>query len=150
MIVYIEREILLDAQCRELYLCDNALNDEYLIISSAEQCSCKKRRVVLCQYDHDHCEKRCSSESSFFLKRNNQANEIFLNNQPINVVLLEKDELQNNAEIVYICEASNLPKAILEHLKNQLTFTEISFSNRVRRSTFPNTLFRSNLSRRLL
>ena len=69
MIVYIEKEILLDTQCQDLYLCNNELNDEYLIISSIDQCSCKKQHVILCKYEHDLCQNRCLLEDNLFLKQ---------------------------------------------------------------------------------
>lgn len=130
MIIYIEQEILLDTQCRDLYICDNELNDEYLINSSYDQCSCKKRSIILCKYNHDQCEKRCLLENNLFFKqKSTQSNEILFNNHSINVVILEKNELKTNAEILYICQKDNLPKSIFEHLKNQLTFTEIPLIN---------------------
>jgi hypothetical protein len=141
MIVYIEQEILLDTQCRDLYLCNNELNDEYLIISSIDQCSCKKQRVILCKYEHDQCENRCLIDNDLFLKQKSQSNEILINNHPINVVLLENNELKNNAEIVYICQENNLPKSIYQHLKNQLTLIDPSPINRVRRMTFFEIIF---------
>ena len=131
MIVYIDREILLDEACRDLYLCNPTLTDEYLIVASTNQCSCEKQTVILCKYDHDQCERRCLADNRLLFKQHMQSNEILLNNQPINVVLLEESELQSNAEIVYICEENNLPKAIHEHLKNQVTITEIPSVNRV-------------------
>jgi len=131
MIVYIDKEILLDTQCRDLYLCDNGLNDEYLILSSIDKCSCKTQHVVLCKYDHDICQKRCLLEKNLFLKQKIQTNEIFINNHPINIVLLDKNELKNNSEIVYIYQGNNLPKPILEHLKNQFNFTDNLSINRV-------------------
>jgi hypothetical protein len=124
MILYIEKDILLDTQCRDLYLCDNGLNDEYLIISSIDQCCCKTKHIILCKYDHDICSKRCLLENNLLIKQKNQTNEIFINNYPVNIVLLDKNELKNNSEIVYICQGNNLPKPILEHLKNQFTFTD--------------------------
>jgi len=131
MILYIEKEILLETQCRDLYLCNNELNDEYLIISSIDQCSCKKQHAILCKYDHDLCQNRCLLEENLFLKQKNQSNEIFINNHPIDIVLLDKNELKTNSEIIYICHGNNLPKPILEHLKNQLTLTDTSSINRV-------------------
>jgi hypothetical protein len=142
MILYIEKEILLDTQCQDLYLCDNGLNDEYLIISSIDQCSCKKQHVILCKYDHDLCQNRCLLEdNNLFLKQKNQTNEILINNHSINVVLLNKNELKTNSEIIYICQGNNLPKPILEHLKNQLTLTENLPINRVERINFSNLFF---------
>lgn len=131
MIVYIEKEHLLDLQCEDLYICNNELNDEYLIISSNDQCSCKKQSVILCKYDHDMCKNRCLLEKKLFIKQNFQANEILVNNQLTNLVLLDKNQLKNNSEIIYICEGNNLPKPIFEHLKNQLNFTDNSTINRV-------------------
>jgi hypothetical protein len=138
MILYIERDILLDTQCRDLYICANGLNDEYLILSSIDQCSCAKQHVVLCKYDHDVCENQCLLEKNLFFKQKTQSHEILMNNQPINLVLLDKNELKNNAEIVYICQGNNLPKPILEHLKNQFTSTNNSPTNRVGRIHFSN------------
>lgn len=132
MILYIEKEFLLNLQCQDLYLCDNGLDDEYLIISSIDQCTCNKQSVILCKYDHDICKNRCLLEKKLYFKQLNQTNEILLNNQNINLVLLNKNELKNNSEIVYICQKDNLPKPIYEHLKNQLTFQETSFINRQR------------------
>lgn len=132
MIVYIDREILLDTACRDLYLCQNTSLDEYLIVASAKQCTCEKRSVTLCKSDHDQCEQRCSKENRLFFKRNTQSNEVFYDHQPVRLVLLEENELQSNAEIVYICDGNNLPKAIHEHLKNQVIVSEIPPVHRVR------------------
>ncbi|CAF3681392.1 unnamed protein product [Rotaria sp. Silwood1] len=123
MILYIEQEILLDTKCQDLYLCTNGLNNEYLLISSSNQCSCQKQQAILCKYNHDLCQNRCLSEHILLIKQKNQTNNIFINDNPTNVVLLNKNELANNSEIVYICHENNLPKPILEHLKNQLTYT---------------------------
>jgi hypothetical protein len=132
MIVYIDREILLNTDCRDLYLCQNTSVDEYLIIGSTDQCTCEKRFVTLCKSDHDECEQRCSRENRLFFKRKNQSNEILYDHQPVNLVFLEENELQSNAEIVYICEGDNLPKAIYQHLKNQVIVSEIPSIHRVR------------------
>jgi hypothetical protein len=121
----------LDTQCRDLYLCNNELNDEYLIISTTDQCSCKKQHVVLCKYEHDQCQNRCLIGNDLFLKQKFQSNEILINNQAINIVFLENNELKNNAEIVYICQETNLPKSIYAHLKNQLKLTDPPSINRV-------------------
>jgi hypothetical protein len=126
MILYIEREILSDTQCQDLYLCNNGMNNEYLIISSIDQCSCKKQQAILCKYDHDLCQNRCLSEQILFIKQKTQSNDILINDCLTNIVLLEKNELENNSEIIQICHGNNLPKAILEHLKNKLTYTNIS------------------------
>lgn len=131
MIVYIDREILLDGVCRDLYLCHSTSIDEYLLVASIDQCSCEKQSVSLCKYDHDQCERRCLDEDRLFLQRKPLSNEIFFKNQPINVVLLEENELQSNAEMVLICQENNLPKAIHQHLKNQVTMTDIPSVNRV-------------------
>ena len=131
MIIYIEREILSGTQCRDLHLCHNELNNEYLIISSTDQCTCKKQQAILCKYDHDLCQNRCLSENNLLIKQKNQSNELLINNSSTNVVLLDKNELKDNSEIVYICHGNNLPKPIFEHLKNSLTHTDISSINRV-------------------
>ncbi|CAF3929773.1 unnamed protein product [Adineta steineri] len=124
MILYIEKEILLDTHCQDLYLCDTGVNNEYLVTSSIDQCSCKKQQAILCKYDHDLCQNRCLSEQNLYIKQNNESNEILINNHSTNVILLEKNELEYNSEIVYICDRNNLPKPILEHLNNKLTYTK--------------------------
>jgi hypothetical protein len=129
MIVYIEKDILLDTQCRDLYLCDNDLNNEYLLISSIDQCSCKKQQVILCKSDHDVCENRCLTENRLFVKQKNQFNEIMIKNSLTNVVLLDKNQLENNSEMIFICHGDNLPKPIFEHLKNKFTATDNSILN---------------------
>lgn len=132
MIVYIEKEILLDSQCRDLYLCNNDLNNnEYLIISSNDQCCCKKQKAILCKSDHDLCSKRCLEENNLFIKQKNQFNEIFINNSLINIVLLDKNQLENNSEIIFISHGNNLPQPIYQHLKNKLTHTDSITINRV-------------------
>ena len=132
MIVYIDREILLDTACRDLYLCQNTSIDEHLIVASADQCTCEKRFVTLCKSDHDQCERRCLRENRLFFKRKTHSNEILYDNQSVNLGLLEENEMQSNAEIVYICEENNLPPAIHQHLKNQVIISEIPPVHRVR------------------
>ena len=90
MIIYLEREIFFDNQCRNLYLCNNQLTDEYFLLSSIDQCSCKKQKIVLCKNDHD----RCLAGEKLFLKQKSQTNEILMDNQVFNVVLLGKNELK--------------------------------------------------------
>ncbi|CAF3866811.1 unnamed protein product [Rotaria sordida] len=129
MILYIEREILLDTKCQDLYLCNNELNNEYLLISSSNKCLCKKQQAILCKYDHDLCQNRCLIEHNLLVKQKNQSNHILINDNPTNVVLLDKNELENNSEIVYICHKNNLPQPIFEHLENQLNHTNNSSTN---------------------
>ncbi|CAF1458897.1 unnamed protein product [Rotaria sordida] len=129
MILYIEREILLDTKCQDLYLCNNELNNEYLLISSSNKCLCKKQQAILCKYDHDLCQNRCLIEHNLLIKQKNQSNHILINDNPTNVVLLDKNELENNSEIVYICHKNNLPQPIFEHLENQLNYTNNSSTN---------------------
>ena len=131
MILHIEQEILLDLQCRDLYLCNNDLNDEYLVIPSSNQCSCKKQQAILCKSDHDTCQKRCLLENILFIKQKNQSNNILINNYPTKVVLLTQNELEDNREIVYICHGNNLPRLIGDHLTNQLNCVNNLSINRV-------------------
>jgi hypothetical protein len=131
MIVYIEQEILFDTQCRDLYLCNNDLNDEYLMISSTNQCTCKKQHIILCKSEHDQCKNRCLADNYIFIQQKSQSNEIFIDNHPVNVVVLENNELNTNAEIVYICQEHNLPKSMFAHLKNQIKSTDLPSINRV-------------------
>ena len=129
MTLYIESELLLDSHCRNLNICDPGIDNEYLIISSNDRCSCPKRRAVLCKYVHDSCRTSCSSEQILYIKQQNQQNEISINNSPGNIVLLHKDELEHNPEIVHICQNKNLPKIMREHLNNKLSNTNISSIN---------------------
>ncbi|CAF1291277.1 unnamed protein product [Adineta ricciae] len=126
MTLYIESEILFDSHCRDLNICDPGIDNDYLIISSNDQCSCPKRRAILCKSAHDSCRTSCSSEQILYIKQQNQQNDISINNSPANIVLLHKDELEHNSEIVYICQNKNLPKIMREHLNNKLSYTNIS------------------------
>lgn len=132
MIIYVEREILIDNQCRKLYLCENQSNDEYLIRSNVDDCLCKKQTIILCKSIDEQCDKCSSVDNYLFFKQNCQTNEILVNDQVVNVVQLETNELQTNTEIVYICQEKNLPKPIFEHVKNQLNLKEDLSTPRVR------------------
>jgi hypothetical protein len=131
MILYIERDIFFDNQCRDIYLCDNDLDNEYLLFLSIDGCSCKKQQAILCKYNHDLCEERCLAENCLFIKQKCQSNEMFINNNPANIVLLDKNELETNSEIIYICHENNVPKPIIEHLKKKLNNVNQSSINRV-------------------
>ncbi|UJR31135.1 hypothetical protein I4U23_018642 [Adineta vaga] len=126
MILYIEKELLLDTPCRSLNICDNKTNNECLILSSNEQCSCKKQQAILCKSNHDLCQNRCLSENILYIKQHVESNEIFINDCRTNVIILDKNELDTNSEIVYICQKNNLPKVIFEHLSNKLSYIDNS------------------------
>lgn len=120
MILYVEREILLDNQCRDVHLCRTDLADEYLLISSSNQCSCPKQSAIFCKCDHDACSTRSRQEKKFFLKQNPTSNKVFLNSAPTNLVLFDKEEWQENAEMIYLSRGTHVPKPLMEHARNRV------------------------------
>lgn len=149
MILYIEKDILSDIQCRDLCLCSNGSENEYLLIESSKQCSCRKQQAILCKYDHDLCRSRCLLEQRLFIKQKHQSNNVSIDDSPTNVVLLNKHELEKNSEILYISHENNLPNLILKHLKSQLNYTNNSSVDQVD-SSLHIKLFSINSKHRIL
>ena len=133
MILYLEHDLFVDQQCRDVQLCSHESADEFLLISSSDRCACPKKSAIFCRDDHQSCAQRCHSESKILLKQNSQSKQILINNSPISLALLDKDILENNVEMIYLAHRNNIPKCLLEHTKNRLNPIEeptITFSTR--------------------
>ena len=120
MILYLEFDLFVDQQCRDVDLCCHESSNEYLLISSSNRCACRKQSTIFCKENHRTCFERCQMEKKFFLQQNFQSKQIFLNETPISFVLFDKNILENNVEMIYLSHRKNLPKCFVEHTKNPL------------------------------
>ena len=132
MILYLERDLLSDPQCRQVYVSDRDLTHGHCLVSSTRQCSDKESSGILCKLDHNICKERCTAEGHVFLQQKFQSNIILVDHSPVNLVLFDQEQLKSNAEIVHICHGNNIPKPLMDYAKQRLHHSSTSSVDRVR------------------
>ncbi|CAF0797862.1 unnamed protein product [Didymodactylos carnosus] len=142
MIIYIEKDILLNDQCYYTELCSTENQNEFFVSYSTLinkdnyychtiNCSCRKKIAILCKHANNDCKK----QNYLFIYRQVKSNQriyLTIDQQNSSVVLLEDNELDINADILRMCYEKYLPTILAQHSQNKLVessrYSEPSFN----------------------